>query len=144
MKDAYVDAFRSVVIDTQAETGFELPESIEAYVVMLLAHNLDRPDFLPEDSFAQAYLKLRRPGDYAAKDLGDACLLVTGVFPLYGIKHGLDRSYYQDIGISSYEIVSETLNGELFSQLSTHFVFISDFISEATRAAKRSHNNLFH
>lgn len=144
MKDAYVDAFRSVVIDTQAATGFELPESVQAYVVMLLAHNVDRPDFLPEHSFAQAYLKLRRPGDYAAKELGDACLFVTGVFPLYGIKHGLDRSYYQDIGISSYEIVSETLNGELFSQLSTHFIFISDFISEVTNTSKHLHNNLFH
>ena len=61
MKDAYVDAFRGIVEDTKQSTGLELPESIEAYVVILLAHNMDRPDFLPEHSFAEAYLKLQRP-----------------------------------------------------------------------------------
>jgi len=128
MKDAYVDAFRGIVQETKQDTGLELPESIEAYVVILLAHNMDRPDFLPEHSFAEAYLKLRRPASYSAKELGDACLFVSGAFPSYGSKHGLDKSYYQDIGITSYDMVAETLNGELFSQLSTHFVLISDFI----------------
>lgn len=143
MKDVYVDAFRGVVKETQASTGYELPESIEAYVVMLLAHNMERPNFLPERSFAEAYLKLRRPADYSAKELGDACLFVTGVFPSYGKKHGLDRRYYQDIGITSYDIVADTLNGELFRSLSIHFCFVSDFIGEVTHSSKRELNNLF-
>ena len=143
MKDVYVDAFRGVVKETQAETGYELPETIEAYVVMLLAHNMDRPDFLPEHSFAQAYLKLRRPADYNAKELGDACLLVTGAFPSYGSKHGLNRKYFQDIGITSYDMVAERFNMELFSTLSTHFVFVSDFITIVTRSSKDEHYNLF-
>lgn len=143
MKDVYVDAFRGVVKETQASTGYELPESIEAYVVMLLAHNMNRPNFLPERSFAEAYLKLRRPADYNAKELGDACLFVTGVFPSYGRKNGLDRRYYQDIGITSYDIVADTLNGELFRSLSIHFCFVSDFIGEVTHSSKRELNNLF-
>jgi hypothetical protein len=143
MKDAYVDAFRSVVLETQAETGFELPEPVQAYVVMLLAHNMDRPDFLPEHSFAEAYLKLRRPSGYSAKELGDACLFVSGVFPSYGKKHGLNRAYYQDIGISSYDMVAETLNGELFRTLSVRFVFVSDFIGIVTRSSTNEHYNLF-
>ena len=111
MKDTYVDAFRGIVHETKEATGLELPENIEAYVVILLAHNMDRPDFLPEHSFAEAYLKLRRPASYSAKELGDACLLVSGAFPSYGSKHGLDKSYYQNIGITSYDMVAETLNG---------------------------------
>lgn len=128
MKDAYVDAFRGIVKETKSSTGLELPENIETYVVILLAHKMDRPDFLPEHSFAEEYLKLRRPASYSAKELGDTCLFVSGAFPSYGSKHGLDKSYYQGIGITSYDMVAETLNGELFSQLSTHFVFISKFI----------------
>ena len=143
MKDVYVDAFRGVVKETQAETGYELPETIEAYVVMLLAHNMDRPHFLPEHSFAQAYLKLRRPADYTAKELGDACLLVTGAFPSYGSKHGLDRRYFQDIGISSYDMVAEIMNSDLFGTLSNHFIFVSDFITIVTRSTKHEHYNLF-
>lgn len=138
MKDVYVDAFRSVVKQTQAETGYELPEAVEAYVVMLLAHNMERPNFLPEKSFAQAYMKLRRPADYSAKELGDTCLFVSGVFPQYGRKHGLNRRYYQDIGISSYDMVSEVFNRSLFSTLSTHFVFVSDFITVVTNSNTKS------
>lgn len=143
MKDAYVNAFRDVVKETQAASGLELPETIEAYVVMLLAHNMERPNFLPERSFAEAYLKLRRPANYSAKELGDACLFVSGVFPTYGKKHGLDRRYYQDIGITSYDMVAETMNGELFKTLAVHFCFVSDFICIVTRSTKDEHYNLF-
>lgn len=143
MKDAYVDAFRGVVKETVDIQGYELPEPIEAYVVMLLADNMDRPDFLPEHSFAEAYLKLRRPADYSAKELGDACLFVSGVFPRYGARHGINRSYYQDIGITSYDMVAETLNRDLFRQLSVHFYFLSDFIGEVTHSSRDARSNLF-
>lgn len=132
MKDAYVDAFRSVVKETQEQTGYELPEVVECYVVMLLAYNLDRPNFLPERSFAEAYLKLKHPAQHSAKELGDACLFVSGVFPLYGRKHGLTRRYYNDIGASSYEIVSRYTNLDLFTVLSHQFDFISQFIELTT------------
>ena len=143
MKDAYRIAFYDVVKETQAKTGYDLPEHLEAYVVMLLAHHVDRPDFLPEDSFAEAYLKLSRPADMSAKELGDTCLFVTGVFPTYGRKHGIRRRYYQNIGIGSYEIVAEVMNRDLFTELATHFNFLSDFIEITTSAPKLQHSNLF-
>lgn len=143
MNDAYRIAFYDVVKETQADTGYELPEHLEAYVVMLLAHHIDRPNYLPEDSFAEAYLKLSRPGDMTAKELGDTCLFVTGVFPMYGRKYGLNRKYYQDIGIGSYEIVAEVMHTDLFTQLATHFDFLSNFIEISTRPSKHLHSNLF-
>ena len=129
MQDAYVNAFRSVVKETQSTTGFELPEHVECYVVMLLAQYLDRPYFLPEEGFARAYLKLKKPAKYNAKELGDACLIVSGAFQIYGQRIGLTRKYYCDIGISSYDMVASTLNYTLFSTLSQHFIFVSDFIN---------------
>jgi hypothetical protein len=143
MNDAYQIAFYDVVKETQAETGYDLPEHLEAYVVMLLAHHIDRPDYLPEKSFAEAYLKLSRPYDYSAKELGDTCLFVTGVFPTYGRKHGLSRRYFQDIGIGSYEMVAGVMNQDLFIELATHFTFLSDFIEQSTRSSKRENYNLF-
>ena len=143
MKDAYRVAFYDVVKETQADTGYDLPEHLEAYVVMLLAHHIDRPDYLPEKSFAEAYLKLSRPYDHSAKELGDTCLFVTGVFPTYGHKHGLNRRYFQDIGIGSYEIVAGVMNQELFTELATHFTFLSDFIEVTVNSSKRLQNNLY-
>ena len=55
-------------------------------------------------------------------------------------KHWLDRykyyirytehkkEYYQDIGIGSYSVAADYMNGELFESLAKHFTFLSDFI----------------
>ena len=143
MQDAYTNVFYDVVKESQGRNGYELPEHIEAYVVMLLAYHIDRPNFLPEKTFAEAYMKLRRPANYSAKELGDTCLFITGVFPEYGHKHGLNRRYYQDIGSTSYEMVAEVMNGELFNSLATHFVFVSEFIEVTIHSSKHELNNLF-
>jgi len=143
MKDEYTSAFYDVVKDSQDRTGYALPEHVEAYIVMLLAYHVDKPNYLPESSFAETFLKLRKPADYTAKELGDTCLFLSGVFPNYGSKHGISRRYYQDIGSTSYEMVAEVMNQELFGTLSTHFVFLSDFIEVTVSSAKQTHSNLF-
>tara|TARA_X000001036_G_C20658918_1_gene798122 strand:- start:1729 stop:2148 length:420 start_codon:yes stop_codon:yes gene_type:complete len=121
--DYYTDAFYSVVKETQEHTGYTLPNHIEAYVVMLLASKVDQPDFLPKGTFAESYMNNRSP-----KELGDTCLFVTGVFPDYGKKHGINKQYYQDIGIGSYSVAADYMNGELFESLAKHFTFLSQFI----------------
>jgi hypothetical protein len=134
MKDAYVDVFRNVVKETQRETGFELPEQLEVYVVMLLANFLDKPDFLPERSFTDSYIKLKT--SQSAKELGDVCLFLTGVFPSYGSKYNINRSYYSSIGISSYEKAAHTLNYNVFMLLSRNFEYVQNLIELSTSNRK--------
>ncbi len=133
MKDAYTNAFYGIVRETQDLHGYELPHHLETYIVMLLASHIDHPDCIPT-SFAEQYLKLNNRMD--AKTLGDICLFVTGVFPTYGKKKGLTKSYYAKIGQGSYG----SMHGELFEQLSKHFLFLSDFIELSTRPP--NHNSI--
>ena len=98
---------------------------IESYVVMLLADKIDKPNFLPEQTFAEELLALKQPYRLTAKELGDTCLFVTGVFPEYGIS----IEYYSNIGKSSYSIATTNLHTELFDSLSTNFDFIRKFIN---------------
>ena len=121
MRDAYTSAFYELVRETQEVMGYELPVDLEAYVVMLLGHYIDRPDFLPHNSFAESLLSLRQYQKTQAKELGDVCLFVSGVFPDYGMK----KKYYSSIGKSSYAI----LQGDVFIQLYTHFDFLTEFIN---------------
>ena len=143
MKDAYSNAFYGIVRDTQEKHGYNLPEHLEAYVVMLLAHHIDRPNFAPSNSFAETYLNLTTRTYTDAKTLGDSCLFVCGVFPTYGDRKGLKRSYYQNIGIGSYEMVAEIMHNDLFIQLATHFTFLSEFIEVVTHSTKGVQSNLF-
>jgi hypothetical protein len=137
MKDAYTNAFYGIVRETQDTHGYELPEHLESYVVMLLASYVERPNFLPNNSFAESYLSLNKRMD--AKQLGDTCLFVSGVFPSYGERKGLSKSYYVNIGIGSYS----TMYGELFGELATHFNFLSTFIEHSVSSSKLTQSNLF-
>ena len=139
MNDAYRTALFDVVKETSATRGYDLPEPIEAYVVMLLASHVDKPNLLPE-TFATAFLTIKTPGE--AKQLGDTCLFVAGVFPGIGERKGLKRRYYQDIGSTSYEMASE-MNNELFPTLAKHFNFLSNFIEVTVNSSKHLQNNLF-
>jgi len=127
MKDEYTTAFYDIVKEASETTGYQLPLEIEAYVVMLLADKIDKPNFLPETSFAESLLSLKQPYRLTAKELGDTCLFVTGVFPEYGIS----IDYYSNIGKTSYSLATTNLNVELFDILSTKFDFISKFINYA-------------
>jgi len=140
MNDAYTTALFDVVKESSATRGYDLPEPIEAYVVMLLASHVDKPDFLPE-TFGTTFMQLKTANQ--AKDLGDTCLFVAGVFPSIGERKGLKRRYYQDIGSTSYEMVAGARHPELFNTLATHFNFLSEFIEVTVHSSKHVQNILF-
>jgi|TARA_B110000495_G_C22833916_1_gene486475 hypothetical protein len=134
MNDEYTSALFDVVKESSAKRGYDLPEPIEAYIVMLLASYVDKPDFLPEQTFGQMFFKLKTTDE--AKNLGDTCLFVAGVFPSIGERHGINRRYYQDIGSTSYEMVAGARHPELFNTLATHFNFLSEFIETTIHSSK--------
>ena len=140
MKDAYTNAFYDVVKETQSATGFDLPQHVEAYIVMLLSEYVDRFDIPPDQTFAEQFLTIKDARQ--AKHLGDTCLIVSGVFPKLKARHGLNRRYYQDIGSTSYEMAS-AMNDDLFPVLARHFVFLSNFIELSVNSPKLTHSNLF-
>ena len=140
MNDAYNSALFDVVKETSATRGYDLPEPIEAYVVMLLANFVDKPDFLP-DTFGPTFMQLKTSDQ--AKELADTCLFVAGVFPTLGERKGISRRYYQDIGSSSYEMVAGVRHPELFNTLATHFNFLSEFIEVTIHSSKHVQSILF-
>jgi len=134
MRDEYFVPMNELIVSTKAETGYELPEDIEVYISALLASFIDKPNFLPERSFAEAYMILNRRDYMNAKQLGDTCLFLSGVFPKYGKRYGLNKTYYRKIGSNSYDIASDMLQQEVLQKLARHFDFVANFIHMSTRA----------
>ena len=124
----YISAFKDCIAQTSQHAGYTLPEDVEAYCAILLGSFVDRPDFLPADSFAESYLRLTRRDSANAKELADICLFVVSVFPDYGV----NTNYYIDIGKSSYDIASKQLHYNLFQDLCQHFEIISEVIRLST------------
>ena len=138
IRDEYTQVFRECILETQHQTGYELPEDLQAYIAILLGSFVDRPHFLPKDSFAQAYMTLKDPKHLSAKELADVCLFVVGVFPNMGKRSGLESDYYASIGVSSYDIAAQGLNRTLFEQLRDRFDIASEVIKLSTTPPKPS------
>jgi len=136
MKDEYISTFYNVVKDTCDTEGYEIPVDVESYIVYLLADKVSQPNLLPEPNFAIAFLSLSINNPNEAKNLGDTCLFVSGVFPDYGSKKGLSARYYADIGKTSYTIAQHKLNENLFRNLSENFDFFRNFINITVNKAK--------
>lgn len=138
IRDEYTQVFRECILETQHQTGYELPEDLQAYIAILLGSFVDRPHFLPKDSFAQAYITLKDPKHLSAKELADVCLFVVGVFPNMGKRYGFKSDYYASIGVSSYDIAAQGLNRNLFEQLRDRFDIASEVIKLSTTPPKPS------
>lgn len=124
----YISVFKDCIAETSEHTGYTLPEDVEAYCAILLGSFVDRPNFLPADSFAESYLSLKKQDSTNAKDLADVCLFVVSVFPNYGIS----KDYYTNIGKSSYDAASKQLNYKLFRDLCQQFEIVSKIIRLST------------
>lgn len=129
MKQIYVSAFFDIVKETEEQTGFEMPEPVEAYIVYLLADRVEKNTLIPDPSFAEKYLEL-----YHAREVedirvfADDCLFFTSLCPNYGNKRGLDMDYYCTLGISSYYTYSDLTERPFYTQLGNWFYNLRTFV----------------
>jgi hypothetical protein len=126
MKDVYVDKFSSLIQETSGRTGTYLPPTIEIYLTYLLASHVERTDFF-QDPVALRYMQLS--SHHSAKDLGDNCLVIAGIFS--GLR-GMDDSYYVNIGRGSYLTAAAATGSEILDRLARDFVEYKHFLNQIT------------
>jgi hypothetical protein len=126
MKDVYVDKFSSLIQETSGRTGTYLPPTIEIYLTYLLASHVERTDFF-KDPVALRYMQLS--SHHSAKDLGDNCLVIAGIFS--GLR-GMDDSYYVNIGRGSYHTAAIATGSEILDRLARDFVEYKQFLNQIT------------
>jgi|TARA_B100001094_G_scaffold333223_1_gene409615 hypothetical protein len=126
--------FKSFIRDHRNETGFDMPEMLERYIVTLLASRIRDTELIPHPTFAERYLnicELNRASLY--KEFADQCLFFVSLMPEYGQKRGLDVQYYASLGITSYYCVGDKIQDDRFIQLGNWFYILQKFIHSAVR-----------
>lgn len=121
--------FKTLVMDHSQQTGFAAPELLLDYVSQILAERFDRPGFIPEPTFAEAYLKMYTrytPGVY--RDFADSTLIFCSLLPDYGNRRGLNMDYYATLGISTYYSLGDLAHDDRFIQLGNWFYHIQKFL----------------
>lgn len=125
-----------LVKEAHEQSGYSYPEDLENYLVLTLERFYTQSHFASEcialrllQSLSQAYtLKSNE-----LREVGDECLMLSGLFPERAKKHHVSLSYYIDAGKLAYQTLADhptktPYNTALFAELSMHFVGLMDIL----------------
>ena len=121
---------RDLVRDHERFTGFQIPLTLENYLVEMLSDRVERTEIIPRPSFAERYLELyHRPTLHDLKDFADSSLFFCSLMPEYGNRRGLNLDYYASLGISVYYTAGDLAEDPRFTQLGNWFYHLQKFLN---------------
>lgn len=109
-----------------------LSEDVESYLIFLLMRFTSQIEFI-DKIIAEEYLKSLTETPYGnfrnqkLRDVGDTCLIFSGLFPEIIERRLVNLSYYIKIGRNAYLEISHS--PELFSSLAENFIKLMDVLN---------------
>lgn len=127
-----ISQWHALVGEAQHSLACKLDEELESYLVFLLIRFTNKPE-MANRVLAIDYLEsLQRYGKTrlnGLKDVGDQCLLFSGLFPQQARQRRVKVSYYVDLGRSAYrELSDQATDTNLFNALAQRFVLLMDIL----------------
>lgn len=128
-----VGQWRELVGEASRSCSVSLDEDLESYLVFLLMRFIGRAE-LAGNVLALEYLQSLTGGSQSAqqlRDVGDKCLLYSGLFPLRARRRLVRVRYYIDLGRGAYQRLSDQARysyGQMFERLATHFIPLMDVL----------------
>lgn len=126
--------WHTLVQEAERDYGCRLDEAMQSYLVFTLMR-FSKDQQLNSKALALDYLnshhlsgKLRSE---QLRDIGDQCLLVSGLYPQSAERRQVGVNYYVDLGRSAYHHISSVTQqgiAELYQQLAESFVLLMDLL----------------
>lgn len=131
--------WHALLNEAQFYANIRLNEDLESYLVFLLMRFSAQPDVAQSVvglEFLRCAEKSLAQQSPALKDVGDKCLLFSGLFPGNAHKRRVDLNYFVQLGQTAYHTIAEQFASEtkLFSDLCRQFPNLMDVL-HATREA---------
>ncbi|HHM06067.1 MAG TPA: hypothetical protein ENJ19_10055, partial [Gammaproteobacteria bacterium] len=109
-KPSIVETWLDLLQEAQNDTAHELDQDVLSYLVLLLIRFTDDPA-LATSVLALEYLQSQhlegRLQRHCLREVGDKCLLYSGLFPKRARRRRVRVSYYVDLGRSAYQSLAE-------------------------------------
>lgn len=133
-----------LIHEAHLQANVSLSDDLESYLVTLMIRFTEKPEFI-DSVVAMEYLKSQQQfGEKRREQLrnvGDKCLLFSGLFPGRASHSSLKISHFVHIGQSAYGVLSDVTSSglsELFRNLSYQFITLMDVLQVIRDFAKRS------
>ncbi len=125
--------WHALVAEAQAACHLSLDEPLESYLVFLLMRFAHRPD-LTRSIMALEFLEAQHHCGQQAdrlREVGDRCLLFSGLFPQIAETRLVRVSYFVRIGRSAYDqlaLLVDRKRDALYGRLADAFVAVMDVL----------------
>ncbi len=126
--------WHALVSEAECAASCVLSEDLESYLVFLLMRFASNPHMLAR-VIALDYLNNtsteRRTRHEKLRDVGDQCLLFSGLFPKQAERRMVKVSYFVDLGRTAYQQLSDTISNksaDIYGNLSRDFVSLMDIL----------------
>lgn len=126
--------WQSLVQEAGRSSNVSLSEELENYLVFLLMRHIQNPEIVKSivaSSFLKSLETIGKERQYLLREVGDTCLLLSGLFPNNARKKNVRISYYVEIGKSAYFTLSNCCGNQLsnlFETLDTQFISLMDLL----------------
>ena len=129
-----VSQWHTLVREAEQDYGCQLDEDMQSYLVFTLMR-FAKNQQLNTQALAIDYLTSHQLPKHLCqeqlRDVGDQCLLVSGLYPRSAEKRQVSATYYIDLGRSAYQHISTVTQqsiAELYLQLSESFILLMDLL----------------
>jgi hypothetical protein len=135
--------WRQLVSEAQDSAHHSLDEELESYLVFLLMRYAQEPRKLATIvalEYLESLLARGQARRERLRDVGDTCLLFSGLFPNLARRRRVRISYYVHIGQGAYSELSQSLaaaHAGMFAHLSEKFVALMDVLHAMRRLGTR-------
>ncbi len=119
-----------IIHDAESTCAIALQQELESYLVLLLMRYMDKPLMVKKImalELLQAMKTTPAKRGQMFQEIGDCCLIFSGLFPKLAEKRLVKIGYFVRIGRSAYSTISEDRN-DLYSKLAANFVSLMDVL----------------
>ena len=134
LEQTEIAQWHALIREAEEQCSCHLDESMESYLVFTLMRFMKHQD-LATQAMALEYLQSQKLPKAMRieqlRDIGDQCLLVSGLYPQRAEKRLVRVNYYVNLGRSAYHHISDHVQqsaADLYRQLAETFVTLMDLL----------------
>lgn len=126
--------WQRVLREASGVAGRTLNDTLEAYLLMLLLRFTRRPEILRTimaREFLETLQQTGRVRDERLRDVGDQCLILSGLFPGLAHRRRVSPTYFVEMGRGAYGELAGRLAqsaAELYRELAGAFLALMDVL----------------
>jgi len=122
--------WHDMIKQAEERCSIELNHDLEAYLISLLIRYTNKPE-LAKQVFAILFLRAMQlhenQRNLLLQQVGDHCLVLTGLFPKAAEKRNVKITYFVELGRTAYTAITGQTH-DLFDSIGGQFVVLMDIL----------------